>query len=310
MLLGPVAQKISGKRLVISGDGLLQYVPFAALINPAVPARPLSASHEIVRLPSASVLAAVRRETATRGRAPLAAAVFADPVYHSGDPRVRAKVGTSAPPADAEIARSAADLQITSFGLRVPRLFFTRSEAESIASLASPGSVRVKLDFDASRNSVLTPGLNRFRFVHFATHALVNNIHPELSGIVLSLVDRKGSYQDGFLRLHDIYNLDLASDLVVVSACESGLGKEVRGEGLVGFTRGFLYAGAPRVLVSLWRVNDRATAALMRHFYRGIFSARMRPAAALRAAQAAMRRDPRWRSPYYWAGFVLQGEWR
>ena len=179
-----------------------------------------------------------------------------------------------------------------------------------IAALAPRRSVRLKLDFDADRAAALSPDLKQFRIVHFATHAFINNVHPELSGVVLSLVDRNGNAQDGFLRLHEIYNLDLASDLVVMSSCESGLGKEVRGEGLIGFTRGFLYAGASRALVSLWKVNDEATARLMEHFYEALLTRRMQPPAALRAAQTAMRGERRWRSPYYWAGFVLQGEWR
>jgi CHAT domain-containing protein len=146
--------------------------------------------------------------------------------------------------------------------------------------------------------------------VRFVTHGLLDSNHPELSGVVLSLVDEKGSPVDGFLRLHDIYNLNLPADLVVLSACETGLGKEVRGEGLIGLTRGFMYAGAPRVVVSLWSVNDRATAELMKRFYRAMLIDKLRPAAALRSAQMELRNDPRWSAPYYWAGFVLQGEWQ
>src|SRR5262249_10145420 len=106
--------------------------------------------------------------------------------------------------------------------------------------------------------------------------------------------------------------LRLTADLVVLSACETGLGQQVRGEGLIGLTRGFMYAGAPRLVISLWAINDRATAGLMGQFYRELL-ARERPAAAaeaLRAAQLKFRRDPRWRAPYYWAPFTLQGEYK
>ena len=139
---------------------------------------------------------------------------------------------------------------------------------------------------------------------------MLNSGHPELSGLVLSLVDEKGKAQDGFLRLNDIFNLNLPADLVVLSACQTGLGKDIRGEGLVGLTRGFMYAGSSRVVVSLWSVNDQATAELMKRFYQGMLKNGERPAAALRAAQMEMWKDPRWRAPYFWAAFVLQGEWK
>jgi len=146
--------------------------------------------------------------------------------------------------------------------------------------------------------------------VHFATHALLNSKHPELSGLVLSLVDEQGRPQNGFLDLEDIYNLSLPAELVVLSACETGLGKEINGEGLVGLTRGFMYAGASRVMASLWKIDDRATAELMGHFYQAMEGQGMRPAAALRTAQLQMRRDKRWISPYFWAAFQIQGEWK
>ena len=116
--------------------------------------------------------------------------------------------------------------------------------------------------------------------------------------------------QDGVLRLNDIYNLHLEADLVVLSACRTALGKEIRGEGLVGLTRGFMYAGAARVLASLWSVEDRATADLMSDFYRDMLREELSPSAALRKAQLKMAKDPYRKSPYYWAGFSLQGEWK
>src|SRR5689334_15610862 len=165
-------------------------------------------------------------------------------------------------------------------------------------------------DFDANRDAVLKGDLGQYRFVHFATHSVLNNEHPELSGVVLSLVDRTGRPQNGFLRLYDIYNLRLSSDLVVLSACETALGGEIKGEGLIGLTRGFLYAGAPRVVASLWEIDDRTTADLMKKFYEGMLVQRERPAAALRAAQIAILKTKGLESPYYWAAFTIQGEWR
>ena len=192
----------------------------------------------------------------------------------------------------------------------LPRLPFARREAEAIASFAPAEATMKALDFRANRETATGQTMGQYRIVHFATHGLLNTEHPELSGLVLSLVDEQGRAQDGFLRLHEIYNLHLPVELVVLSACQTGLGKDIKGEGLIGLTRGFMYAGAARVVASLWRVDDVATAELMRRFYVSMLRDGQRPAAALRTAQIAMWREGVWRSPYYWSGFVLQGEWR
>jgi CHAT domain-containing protein len=134
-------------------------------------------------------------------------------------------------------------------------------------------------------------------------------VHPELSGLVFSAVDEHGRPQDGLVRLHEIFRLSLRADLVVLSACQTALGREIKGEGLVGLTRGFMYAGAPRVVATLWNVNDRATAEFMTRFYKGVLRERLTAAVSLRAAQLALLQDPRWSSPYYWGGIVLQGDW-
>jgi CHAT domain-containing protein len=230
------------------------------------------------------------------------------------DPRVAAakKSSASADLAEADtngaspLARTMRDFNFA----KLSRLPFSRQEAEAALSYA-PGAGNLKaLSFDASRQRATSADLSRYRILHFATHGLLNSEHPELSGLVLSLVDTTGKPQDGFLRLHDIYDLKLNADLVVLSACQTGLGKQVRGEGLVGLTRGFMYAGAPRVVASLWQVNDVATAELMKHFYHGLLKEGLRPAAALRSAQLELMKQKRWASPYYWAPFVLQGEWK
>jgi CHAT domain-containing protein len=166
------------------------------------------------------------------------------------------------------------------------------------------------LDFQASRATATSQALGQYRIIHFATHGLLDSEHPELSGLVLSLVDDHGKPQNGFLDLEDIYNLSLSADLVVLSACETGLGKDIKGEGLVGLTRGFMYVGVPSVIASLWKVDDVATAELMEHFYRAMLQRNESPAAALRSAQLEMLKSRRWANPYYWAGFTMQGEWR
>jgi CHAT domain-containing protein len=190
------------------------------------------------------------------------------------------------------------------------RLPFTRREAESVIALTPRGTGLKATDFGASRALAMSGQLSQYRILHFATHGLLNSERPELSGLVFSLVDREGKPQDGFLRLHEIYNLQLNADLIVLSACETGLGKEIKGEGLIGLTRGFMYSGAPRVVASLWNVDDLATAELMKLFYQRMLKDGMPAAAALRAAQLEMSGQKRWASPYFWAGFVLHGEWK
>jgi CHAT domain-containing protein len=110
--------------------------------------------------------------------------------------------------------------------------------------------------------------------------------------------------------MQEIYNLHLPADVVVLSSCQTAIGKEIKGEGLAGLTRGFMYAGAERVVASLWQVDDLATSELMKRFYRAMLTGKMRPAAALRAAQVEMMKQKRWATPYFWAGFTIQGEWR
>jgi CHAT domain-containing protein len=322
MLLGAVAPRLGGKRLVVVAPGALSYLPFAALPAPEDekrPARdyePLIAKHEVVTVPSASVLSIIRRETEGRQRAAKSVAVLADPVFEDSDPRLAsAKNGTSSggTAADAELSELKRSIRTMNFsGTRAgfTRLAFSRQEAESINALTPKGTGLKATDFNASRGLAMSPQMSQYRIVHFATHGLLNSERPELSGLVFSLIDRKGKSQDGFLRLHEIYNLQLNAELVVLSACETGLGKEIKGEGLIGLTRGFMYAGAPRVVASLWNVDDLATAELMKLFYQRMLKDGMPAGAALRAAQLELSRQKRWASPYFWAGFVLHGEWK
>ena len=359
MLLGPVAPLMKGKRLVIVADGALQYIPFSALPEPLsgkiaslnhrprtvnqASLTPLVVQHEIINLPSASVLAVLRQEIKGRQPAPNVVAVLADPVFDAHDPRVNRTAGSSVSKvqypahkpegtrgpegtqtvADAETASPAASLtesRLTRSAVEVglgrggelhfARLAFSRREAQDIVAAAPAGKGMMAVDFKANLQTATDPELAHYRIVHFATHGLLNSEHPELSGLVLSLVDEQGRPQDGFLQLQDIYNLNLPVDLVVLSACETALGKEIRGEGLMGLTRGFMYAGAPRVIASVWKVDDVATAELMKRLYRGMLTDGLPPAAALRQSQIEMWKQPRWQSSYYWAAFVIQGEWR
>lgn len=294
-----------------------------------VPPSPMIVDHEIVNLPSASSLAVLRQELEWREPAPKLVAVLADPVFDQDDKRVKAALAKATPPAANETSLAngstvkqnsvnfrkelLASLQDASQGTNesetrasIARLPFTRREAQAILALSRRSESKAALDFDADRASVTSAGLGQYRYLHFATHGLINDKNPELSGLALSLVDRTGAQQEGYLRAMDVFNLKLPAELVVLSGCRTGMGKEVRGEGLIGMTRSFLYAGAARVMVSLWNINDRATSELMEHFYRELLVKKQRPAAALRAAQIAIWK--KWPEPYYWAAFVLQGE--
>jgi CHAT domain-containing protein len=335
MVLGPISSELGGDRMIIVADGALQYVPFAALsvaseqLSGARPIagnklrptgneqltieRPLILDHEIVNLPSASALAIQRQGLRNRKPAPNAVAVIADPVFSASDERlrVRAKIGAAKRvQADGSGNTRIIEHLADNSGLTIRRLKFTRQEADQILAEAPPGKNLRAVDFKANRAIATGSELSNYRYVHFATHGYIDSERPDLSAIVLSLVDENGKPEDGFLRAREIYNLDLPAELVVLSACETGLGKEIKGEGLVGLTRGFMYAGARRVVVSLWNVNDKATAELMARFYRGMLRDKKTPAAALRSAQIEMSRQRQWRSPYYWSAFVLQGEWK
>ncbi len=276
---------------------------------PANDYQPLILDHEVIHLPSATTLAILRQVFGGRRPAAKTVAVLADPVLQGNDPRVKPSANQRM--ADRRVVNSKRTRSVgeANLNLNLGRLRFSRQEAETIVGLAKPEESLKALDFEASRTRALSAEMRQYRILHFATHGLLNSLHPELSGMVLSLVDEQGKPQDGFLRLHDIYNLRLAAELVVLSACRTVLGKEVKGEGLIGLTRGFMYAGATRVLASLWDVKDDATAELMKRFYYSMLKEGASPATALRAAQLSLLKEPQWQMPYFWAGFILQGDW-
>ncbi|MEP7340145.1 MAG: CHAT domain-containing protein [Acidobacteriota bacterium] len=320
MILSPLVARLGTQRLVIVPDGALHSVSFSALPlppqNSAATPRPMIAEHEVSYAPSASVLSALRQQKASDKPGPPKLLVLADPVFSPDDERVRHRTpqprkrtatkfdmlsGTSRSAATPDGAREVIELR---------PLSYSQEEAEKIEALAAANSTVARYSFQANREAVIGVPLRQYDILHFATHALIHARRPALSGIVLSLVNEDGSKRDGFLQLHDIYNLDLSAELVVLSACQTARGQEVRGEGVVGLTRGFLYSGAQRVVSSLWSVDDLATKELMTHFYRAHLRQGLRPAAALRQAQLAMWRTRGWQSPYFWGAFTLHGEWK
>jgi CHAT domain-containing protein/Tfp pilus assembly protein PilF len=338
LILAPVADKLGQKRLVIVGDDALQYIPFAALtdLTPQPPSlrgkgeqdklpsplrrgvggevnyQPLVVNHEIISLPSASTIAILRKQIKGRIKAPKTLAILADPVFSADDDRFTGK--------PSNVANNNIDQQLENSALKrsmrninrseFQRLEGTEKEAREILKLVSPSENLQAFGFDANYNWATSNQLSQYKMLHFATHGFLDSTDPELSGIVLSLIDKQGKSQRGFLRLTDIFNLNFPAELVVLSACETGLGKEVKGEGLVGLTRGLMYAGAARVVVSLWSVDDEATSLLMSQFYSQMLQQGKTPAAALRAAQLKMWEQEKWRNPYSWSAFTLLGEWR
>lgn len=319
----PAASLIGDKRVLVVADGALNYVPFEALVSASggdYSALPyLIKTNEVVYAPSASVVAVVRKQSVKpTGKSVL---LVADPVFNSNDPRSKGAAATAAAgTADTRglgLASALTDVvgtpanQTPATGLQLARLLGTRTEAEEIARLtrASGGTADLWLDLQASEAGVQTKDLKNYRVMHIATHGLLNAERPQFTGLVLSLVGNKTG--DGFLRTDEIFNLKLGAPLVMLSACETGLGKEKRGEGVIGLTRAFMYAGAPTVGVSLWSVADRSTAELMTDLYKRMLTGQgMSAVAAKRAAQQGMIAGKKYSAPFYWAPFVLVGEWR
>lgn len=301
-LLGPVSGHLGNRTVAVVADGPLRGIPFGLL--PVGGGTPLEARNATTNLPSAGTLRWLRRGP----HAPAAGsgiAVFADPVFARTDPRLAAAAG-KADAASPGLTAALSDGDEQS----LPRLAWSRREAESIAGNVPAGERWVALGFDANRQAVLDASWKAYGIVHFATHAIIDFKTPELSGVVLSLYDRQGRPVDGFLRVADIYNLSMPARLVVLSACDSAADSAAPSDDIYSLANAFFYAGTPRILASLWTIDDQAAAAFMAHFYRALLARHASPPRALRSAQQAMSTDPRWRAPYYWSGFVLEGDWR
>lgn len=313
MLLAPVADQLGTKRLIIVTEGALQYVPFEALpapgTGPTETPSYLIKTNEVVVLPSMSTLMTMRTAQTRHASPGRIVAVIADPVYNRSDERVRSGESSSA---IAHAASSSGDQQAlknSTQGNGPSRLVYAAEEADAISKVAPWGSTMVETGFNANRETATSPRVGEYQIVHFATHGFLDSEHPELSGIVLSMVDQNGAAENGFMPLHDIYNLELSAELTVLSACQTALGKDIKGEGLVGLTHSFMSAGSKSVVASFWKVDDRATSVLMSDFYHSMLREGVPPVAALRAAKLKMMQDERWRAPYYWAGFVFQGDY-
>jgi len=329
--VAPVASTIVNKRLLVVADGALNYVPFESLVTATGGGGDYSTlpylikTNEVNYAPSASVVAAIRQQSAGGANAKAGGLLLvADPVFDANDARMKIlPAGASAAAGGAQageklaVDSAVADLTGATNApaggstFKLARLNGTRAEAQEIAKLARSSGLSpdIWLDLDASENRVKTTDVSKYRILHVATHGLLNTERPQFTGVVLSLVGNRDG--DGFLRTDEIFNLRLGSPLVMLSACETGLGRERRGEGVIGLTRAFMYAGAPTVGVSLWSVSDKSTADLMTDFYKRLLTKQSpTPTAAMRAAQIAMITGKKNSAPFYWAPFVLVGDWR
>lgn len=304
----PPSDALPAQRLLVVADGVLQYLPFSVLLaaNDGDGSTSTLSRHEVVNVPSMSVLAVQRKNRGDHKVPDKTVAIFADPVFTTRDRRVSGSLEDTPNAGTAVVSRQSLDLSEPPDLERLPA---TKYEAETIAGLVNPEALSVHTGFAANRDSVLGSRLNDYRVVHFATHGKIDSRYPALSWLAFSQVDPKGTKQNGLVRLHDIYNLNLNADLVTMSACDTALGREIAGEALTGLVQGFMYSGARSVMASLWQVPDRATAELMGLFYRNLFELEQKPAAALRNAQVELSSKTRFRHPYYWSAFVLQGDW-
>ena len=299
LVVEPVSPKLQTSRLIVIADGILQYVPFQILKTSTLAEEMMISRFNIIDAPSASALAAVRRERLRRQPGPKLLIGFGDAVFSPEYAPNPTKDDTRSSPERSRVSSRFRDL---------PRLFYAQRELRAIGELTGSDSA-FYVEYEATRDQFLKADLSQFRIVHVVTHGVLDDKRPELSGLVLSQVDGNAQPIDGFVSLADIYRLNAPVDLVVLSACHTALGQNLRGEGLIGLTRGFMYAGASGVVASLWKVDDRATAELMKHFYTNMLQGGMGPAAALRAAQNEIRSQAKWSSPYYWAGFTFQGDY-
>jgi CHAT domain-containing protein len=322
MLLGQVASKLGRRKLLVVTEGALQAIPFDALPVPEVqfvgPTNLetfldscLVTRHEISSSPSISTLRAIRSGKDRVSSPNRTVAVIADPVFSKNDERVRSRPMTPVVAASDRNANGLSERNLlgVSRGGALSRLIYSSAEADAISATAPRGTTMIVKGFSANRETAMSSHIGEYQILHFATHGFLDSEHPELSGIVLTMVDPKGVQQNGVMPLHDIYSLNLSAQLTVLSACQTALGKEISGEGLVGLTHSFMSAGSRSVVASLWKVDDRATANLMRGFYESLLQQGMSTGAALRAAKIKMIKEKQWHQPFFWAGFVLQGEY-
>ena len=307
-LFGQIGDKFSGKRLIIVPDGKLHYFPIAALPMPdSADDTPILLTNETIYEPSAATLALLMRN----GQKPSAATknllVFSDPIFSNQDARVSG--------VNSETQNETGAIQTDKFRFAesltsLVRLNASKDESDSIIEIVGASESTALSGAAATREKALDASIGDYKIIHFATHGLIKEDRPELSGIVLSQVDGGGQPVNGVVRLQDIYAMNLSADAVVLSACDTGIGKEVKGEGLMSLNNAFLQTGAKTVVSTLWKVDDYAARELMKNFYSELASGKVSTSEALRRAQIKLRQNPQYQSPFYWAAFTIEGDYQ
>ena len=308
-LFGQIAGKLLNKRLIIIPDGKLHYFPIAALPLPhSTDNLPILLTNETVYEPSAATLALLMRNSEKISTAPKNLLIFSDPIFSDQDARISAVAETTNQSATDSLHKETFRFaeSLTSLG----RLNASQDEADAIIGIIGASESTALSGAAATRERALDASVSDYKIIHFATHGLINEQRPELSGIVLSQVDQNGQNRNGVVRLQDIYAMNLSADAVILSACNTGIGKEVKGEGLLSLNNAFLQAGAKSVVSSLWKVDDYAAQELMKNFYQELSSGTVTTSEALRRAQIKMQHNPRYKSPFYWAAFKLEGDFQ
>lgn len=316
LVIAPLADQLTAERIIVVADGALNYVPFQLLTSPTNQ-QPLIANYEIVNAPSASILSQLNREKVARPAPEKTLIAFGYPAFASNYAELKGRnsdelVAQGSAPEKEQWGYAIRDIEVDGDSIdvgKVQPLQYSRDELAKLKEIGGPSS-SIVTEFSASREAFQRTDFSKFSILHVATHGILDPNRPEYSGFILSTVDPEGRGQQGFITVRDVFELQAPVDLVVLSACRTGLGKDVRGEGLIGLTRGFMYAGASSIAASLWNVNDEVSAELMKLFYANMLEKDMTPAAALRAAQNTIRQRPEWRSPHYWAAFTFQGEYK
>ncbi len=309
-LFGQVSEKLKDKRLILATDGKLRYFPVSALPFPnntedSKINEPILLTNEIIYEPSAAILNLLTRKLNPAKTPEKDLLIFADPVYSSKDERINS--ANSDPTRSSSKIADDESLEQTSFLERLPA---TEQEAASIVKTFGWSDTKLLSGFSATRENFFEINLSDYKVLHFATHGLLNEEQPEFSSLVFSQFDENGKRKKGIVRLQDIYSLNLQADLVVLSACDTGIGKDIKGEGLISLTDGFLQAGAKTVISSRWKVSDKATLELMKNFYDIMEAENLPPSKALQKAKIKLRESPAFASPYHWAAFTIQGDYQ
>jgi CHAT domain-containing protein/uncharacterized protein HemY len=297
-LVKPAESFFSKKsKIIIIPDGILNYLPIEVLMTGREEIDPEGSFSDLPFLVRKYPLSYVQSASVLKS---LLSVQTADTKTNSGSKRL---IAFGDP-----VFENTGNIQIAAVK-KFSRLEYTGTEVEKISSLFRNGSADVYLRNDATEENVKKGGeLKKFNYIHFATHGYINEEKPDLSSLVLTRGN--SSEEDGFLQATEIFNLNLNADLVVLSACQTGLGKLIRGEGMVGLTRAFMYAGTPSIVVSLWSVSDMSTAVLMGEFYKNLIKNKLTKTDALRKAQLTLIAGGKYAHPFYWAPFILIGDWR